>query len=121
MGNVLDSIVKHTFWEDEAINESTQSAYFDASGIEESYVVQATWVDGASVNMILALEGTLTPEDSDSWAELSGEDSQQPITTNANTHIWNVTLNAVPYVRVKVTVTAGSADFTAILSGKRRH
>lgn len=118
MGFVLDSIVKHIMLDDQTIDAETFSDVVCVDNIEESYAIQMNWDNGSSVDMVLSLWGSL---DEISWTELNGEDSEQPISDSSGVHIWNITNNAVPFIKIKIAVDGGSADFSAILSGKRRH
>jgi len=118
MGQVLDSIVKYELFDSQSITSTVNSDSVAVDGVEESYAIQMVWDNGSSVDIVLSLWGSL---DNTNWTELNGEDSEQPISDTTGVHIWNVVNNAVTYIRIKVTVNAGSADFSAILSGKRRH
>jgi hypothetical protein len=117
--SVLDLILKLDMIEDETVNATYTSTEIDISGVEEAYSVQVIWDSGSSPNMVLSLEATNTPDVVASWVPIS--DSSQAITGNTGSHIWDVSETGVGNLRVKIQVASGSADFSAVFSGKRRH
>lgn len=118
MGNVLDSIRKQRILEGPvAVNSDFESDYVDIDGIEGDFSIQFDYSGGSSVNMELELE---VSNDRTSWVPVT--DSQQVITDNSGTHVYDVAGSGVSFIRLAVNVTAGSINIDQIeFVGRRRH
>jgi hypothetical protein len=119
MSGVLDAILRKIILDGpETINADFQSDSFDISGVEGAFSVSFTYDGGdGSVDMVLALEVSI---DNTNWVPF--QDSEQTITDDSGTHLWDIASTGANYCRVLVTVTGGQIDVQRInFSGKRRH
>jgi allantoicase len=101
-------------FKDVAISATTTSDVVRLDGIEGLFALQVSWAGGSSVDMALSLE---LSNDKTNWVEIPT--SIVAITAAADTHIWDIQSGA-QFVRIKVTVTGGSATFNAAFNGQTR-
>jgi len=116
MGSKLGATHKEKLLESETINSTTYSSIVDIDGAEHGYAVQVIWVNGVGVNMTLSIETSLNGTD---WSEIPS--TVGSITAAGDNVMYDIANTYVQYARVKILVTAGTADFTVLYSGKRRH
>lgn len=118
MGNVLDAIVKKTILKGpQTVNADFETSSFDISGVERSFSIQFDYSSGSTVDMVIRLEVSV-----DGNTFVPSTETDQTITDNSGTHIWEVGERGVNYIRVAVVVTTGSIDIDKVeFSGNRRH
>ena len=84
---------------------------------EDEFSFQLNYNNGSSVDMIISLE---VSNDGVNFVVVT--DSNQTITEDSGTHIYDVAASGTNYARVTITVAGGSIDVTRLLyMGKRRH
>ena len=118
MGFILDAIRRKEILEStESVILDWTSPAIDLDNREGEFSITFYYDSGASVDMTLKLQ---ISSDNENFADLA--DTDQVITDNAGTHIWDISGSGALWVRVKVEVTDGSIDVTRILyTGKQRH
>jgi hypothetical protein len=118
MGQVLDGILKKTIEENFTVNTEYLSERIDIDNREQEFSIQLNYSNGdGSVDMTIKLEASI---DGENFSEIT--DSDQSITDDTGTHIYDIAGSGVIYLRVKIEVNAGSIDIDELLySAKRRH
>jgi len=118
MGDVLDGILKKQLVSGpEAISADYESEAIDIDFREDEFAIQIQYENGIAVDMVLSLE---VSNNGIAFSEVA--DSQQAISDASGSHIWDIAGMGPSFVRVKITVNAGSMDLTEILyCAKRRH
>jgi len=122
--NPLDAIIrKHlvgnkdltqTYYE--TINSSGNSAMFDISGSEQGGLVTVAYVEGVSLNVTFAVQGSI---DGVSFADIP--DTSTLVTDATGSITWDfINLNS-NFIRLKWTFSSGSVDIFSQASFKRRH
>lgn len=116
MGFVLDAILKENVMEDQIINSESFSDSVDVTFAETGYLLDVSWEDGSSLDFYLYIQ--VSSDDID-WVDLPN--SEQQITGETGTHLYDVTDSNVNFVRVKFTPNSGSGTFNITYTAKRRH
>jgi len=118
MGNVLDSILKkQVISGPEAVSADFVTEAIDIDNREMEYSLQALYENGIAVDMIWSLEAS---NNKTTWSEVS--DSQQAFSDATGSILYDMAGSGFSFVRLKITVTAGSLDLTEVLYiAKRRH
>lgn len=118
MGFVLDSIIQEDLLVGpETIDTSFSTDYIDISGTEDDFSVNFVYDSGSSVDMTLYLQ---VSNDGTNFVDVG--DSDQVISDNSGTHLWDIASTGAIFLRVRVEVRSGSIDIQRIsFSGKRRH
>ena len=98
----------------QTISSTTQTNTVDLGSIEGSFSVQVVWTNGTAVNMALTVE---LSNDSTNFVPITA--TSQTITSASGTHMFDMQTGA-EFLRVAITVTGGSADFSIYLNGKSR-
>jgi hypothetical protein len=84
---------------------------------EDAFGIQVNYSGGVNVNMTLSLEVSL---DGINYSEIS--DSLQVITDDTGSHIWDLNDSGTHFMRVKITVIAGTINVDRIvIQMRRRH
>jgi len=100
---------------DTNISSSTNTDSVCIGGFEGPFSIQVIWENGAALDVDISLE---VSNDNTHWAPYSG--STQNITAAAASHMYDISESGVEFIRVVLTVNAGSADFTIKFNGKSR-
>lgn len=118
MGFILDGILKKIVEQNKTVNTEYVSERIDIDNREDEFSIQVLYSNGnGSVDMVIKLEASV---DGVNFSEIT--DSDQLITDDSGSHIYDVFGSGVIYIRVKIEVNSGSIDIDKILySGKRRH
>ena len=113
---VLDIIlIKELIPSPETVNTDFSTDSFDISNRQDEFSVQITYDNGVGVDMVFVLEAS---NDNLNFSPVS----TQAITDASGSHIFGVFSSGVAYMRVSVTVNAGSIDLQSILyKAKRAH
>jgi len=118
MGFVLDHILKKIITAGpETVNADFESNSIDISDREDEFAVTLDYSNGSSVGMSLFLQ---VSTDNIVFADVDG--SEQAITDDTGTHIWDIAGTGATYLRVRIAHSSGSIDIDEIrYTGKRRH
>jgi hypothetical protein len=118
LGFVLDSIRKlEVLQAPETINDNWESPSFSLDDREGEFAVTFQYENGSSVNMQIMLQLSL---DNTNFVDMSG--TEQEITDEDGTHLWDIAGSGAVFARVKVLVTDGSIDISKITYvAKQRH
>jgi len=118
MGFILDSILQKNILEGpETVNADFTTDSLDISNREGEFAVTLDYSNGSSVDMVLYLQAST---DNIVFADIT--DSEQAISDNTGTHIWDVAGTGAQWIRVRVQVLGGSMDIDSVrFDGKRRH
>lgn len=99
------------------VNSDYTSEAIDISFKEAEFSIQMNYNNGSSVNMVLFLE---VSNDKTNWSRIT--ESEQTITDDTGSQIYDLTATGVAYMRLGVEVTGGSIDINNILyKARRRH
>lgn len=118
MSSVLDKIFRRVILEgSETINTNWESPAVSIDGVEQDFSVSMLYDDGNSVEMTLWIQ---VSNDGINFSNVTG--SNQNITEDAGSHIWDIAGSGTVFLRVFIEVTNGSIDVSNItLVGNRRH
>lgn len=118
MGWTLDSIIKRKIFDGpETINSTWTSDYWDLDDREGEFSLQVSYINGASVNIVIKLE---VSNDLVNWAVF--EDSDNALTDNDASVLYDIAGTGLSFMRVKIDVNSGSFDLQDIIYvAKRRH
>ena len=115
---VLDTIlIKELILSPTTVNSNFSSDYIDITFKEAEFSIQMNYNNGSSVNMVIYLE---VSNDATNWSRIT--ESEQTITDDSGSQIYDLTATGVAYMRFGVEVTGGSIDINNIIyKAKRRH
>ena len=115
---VLDVILlKELVDSPETVNTDYVSEAIDISFREGEFSVQLNYENGSSVDMNLHLS---VSSDGVNFARIPS--SEQNITDDAGTHIWDIGGSGTTYMKVEIDVLGGSIDITKLsYRAKRNH
>lgn len=115
---VLDTIlIKELITAPATVNSNITFDFVDISYKEAEFSIQLNYNGGSSVNMVLYLE---VSNDASNWSRIT--DSEQTITEDSGSHVWDLLATGVTYMRVGIEVTDGSIDANRLMFHmKRRH
>lgn len=118
MGNKLDTIlIKQALSSPITVNTTYFSPVIEIDDREDEFIVQTTYNNGTNVDMSIHL---LVSADNVNYARVT--DTDQTITDNTGSHIYDVAGTGATYMKIEIEVRAGSIDLNEILyKGKRRH
>lgn len=118
MSQVLDGILKKIVEENYTVNAEYVSERIDIDNREQEFSIQVLYSNGnGSVDMVIKLQASI---DGENFSDIT--DSDQVITDDQGSHVYDVAGSGVIYIRVKIEVNNGSIDVDKILySAKRRH
>lgn len=118
MGQVLDGILKKTVEQNYTVNTEYFSPAIDIDNREQEFSIQVLYSNGnGSVDMTIKLQASI---DGENFSDVT--DSNQDISDDQGSHIYDISGSGVIYMRVKIEVVSGSIDIDKILySAKRRH
>lgn len=118
MGFILDSIrLKEIIDAPETVTAEWFSPSFSLDNREAEFSIQLLYENGSSVNMKLWLQ---ISSDNINFADLN--DTDQVITDNSGSHIWDIAGSGALFTRVRIEVTSGAIDVTRLFyAGKQRH
>lgn len=118
MGFVLDQIFKKIILEGpETVSSDFYSPHVSIDGTEENFSVSFTYENGNSVDMVFWLQAS---NDGVNFSNITGSD--QAVTDNSGSHIWDVSGSGVQFIRIFIEVLDGTIDVSdMLLNGNRRH
>lgn len=100
----------------ETIDTTGVTESHDISGSEQGTLVTIDYINGSSLNVLFAVEGS---DDDISYAPIANADVTA--TDATGTHIFDITNINANFIRVSYTFTSGSCDVYVRNSAKRRH
>lgn len=115
--SVLDNVIRQVII-DREINTTSYTDRFNLGLFEESCSASITWVLGSSFSATLTLEVSMRDDNSD-WVTFT--DSEQNVSGETGTHVYDIGPTGVPWGRIKIEVSAGTAYINGQYLGKRRH
>jgi hypothetical protein len=116
MGNILRSIYQDSPINNEIISSTTISRAVKIGKYEGDFAVQVIWDSGASLDVDVELLVSNVNEDG-TFSTVGGSSINS--TDSSGAHIWDITSGA-EFMKVKITINSGSANFRVYFNGKSR-
>jgi hypothetical protein len=116
VGNSLRSTKQALLFDDIIVGTTVSSTPADIGSTESAFAIQLIWKNGSTPNIVAKLEVSNNKRD---WSEYGG--SATTINTVSGNVMWDITTGSgCEFIRVTLTVTSGSAEFSGLLNAKER-